>query len=105
MIYRSSGLFAKRIGEARTQYDTKLQPERAVKTVVGHARITGIGYFGRAYTTLKTTGNLIQLHPVLKVEWLPQPTAEFTAIEVPASKGVGKKPAPKTNKPTHKTKR
>jgi hypothetical protein len=90
--------FARQVAEARTQFDTKFQPERTAGPAVGHARITGIGYFGRAYGAQEPTGNLIQLHPVLKVEWLTQPTAEFTDPAAPASKAPAKKPVAKTGK-------
>ena len=47
----------------------------------------------------KAEGNLIQLHPVLNVEWLDKPTEEFTVPkETPA-----KPPAP-AKKPTKPTK-
>ncbi|MCW3053901.1 MAG: hypothetical protein JWN14_3071, partial [Chthonomonadales bacterium] len=35
-----ASLFAKQIGEARTQFDTKFQPDRTAKPIAGHARIT-----------------------------------------------------------------
>ncbi|MCW3094687.1 MAG: hypothetical protein JWL77_305 [Chthonomonadaceae bacterium] len=92
-----AGLFAKQIGEARTQFDTKFQPDRTAKPTAGHARITGIGYFGRSYGAAEPVGNLIQLHPVLKVEWLPKPTAEF-ASDASKAKAADKKPAPAPDK-------
>jgi len=93
-----ASLFAKQIGEARAQFDTKFQPDRTAKPTVGHARITGIGYFGRAYGAAEPVGNLIQLHPVLKVEWLPKPSAEF-ASDAAKAKTADKKPAPAPQPP------
>ncbi len=87
--------FAKQIAEARTQFDGKFQPERTARPILGHARLTGIGYFGRAYGSQEPTGNLIQLHPVLKVEWLPRPTPEFSTPET--------KPAKSPTSPVKKT--
>jgi hypothetical protein len=92
-----ASLFAKQIAEARTQFDTKFQPDRTAKPIAGHARITGIGYFGRAYGAAEPVGNLIQLHPVLKVEWLPKPSAEF-ADDASKAKATEKKPTPKPDK-------
>jgi len=93
-----ASLFAKQIGEARAQFDTKFQPDRTAKPIVGHARITGIGYFGRAYGAAEPVGNLIQLHPVLKVEWLPKPSAEFSA-DASRAKAADKKPDARPEKP------
>jgi len=93
-----TSLFAKQIGEARTQFNAKFQPDRTAKPTVGHARITGIGYFGRAYGAAEPVGNLIQLHPVLKVEWLPKPSTEFAA-DASRAKAADKKPAPAPDKP------
>ena len=71
--------FASKIKSARSQFDSKQHPERAVKEMKVHAVITGIGFFGRSYGKKKEEikGNLIQLHPVLNIEWLPTPTKAF----------------------------
>lgn len=71
------GPFAAKIKTARTQFDSKMQPEHTPKPLTLHARITGIGFFGRAWGKKKVTGNLVQLHPVLNIEWLPKATTEF----------------------------
>jgi hypothetical protein len=34
------------------------------------ARITGVGFFDRAHGATGAAPNVIELHPVLKVEWL-----------------------------------
>lgn len=34
------------------------------------ARITGIGFFDRAHGQTGAAPNVIELHPVLKIEWL-----------------------------------
>ncbi len=78
--------FVKQMREARIAFANKFTPEKTLKTVSGHARITGIGYFGRAYGDKPVEGNLIQLHPVLKVEWLAKPTAQFVPPK-PAKSG------------------
>ena len=85
--------FAGDIKTARGQFDKKFQPEKAVKALTGHARITGVGFFGRTYGNKKAEGNLIQLHPVLNIEWLDKPTVEFTAPKYKTEPGSGK-PAP-----------
>lgn len=94
--------FAADLKTARGQFDNKFQPEKASKPVSGHARITGIGFFGRAYGGKKTEGNLIQLHPVLNVEWLDKPTEEFVVPKETPAKPVTKATAPvtKPEKPT-----
>lgn len=99
--------FFKDIKAAREQFDAKAKPETTQKPLKLHARITGIGFWARkwnrnpsATSTANATGsspstpnaeeNLIQLHPVLKLEWLDKPTREFsTATEkegAPATK-------------------
>jgi hypothetical protein len=42
--------------------------EAAVKSAP--ARITGVGFFDRDHGATGTAPNVIELHPVLKVEWL-----------------------------------
>jgi len=34
------------------------------------ARITGVGFFDRAHGATGAAPNVIELHPVLKIEWL-----------------------------------
>jgi hypothetical protein len=89
------GKFVGQIKESRDVFGAKFQPERKLKPVMGHARITGVGFFGRTYGSQKADGNLIQIHPVLKIEWLEKPTAEFAAPPMP-DKGppAGASPAP-----------
>ena len=65
--------------------------DRTVKQVIGHARISGVGYFARAYGNKKVEGNLIQLHPVLKIEWLEKPTEEFVAPKADGEKPTAEK--------------
>jgi hypothetical protein len=74
------GPFAGQIKAAREQFERKCKPSKVRQPIPLnlHARITGIGFFGRAYRARKpVTGNLIQLHPVLRIEWLDKPTAKF----------------------------
>jgi len=77
--------FASDVKAAREQFDGKFHPgkpekaDRTVKQVVGHARITGVGFFARNYGSSKVEGNLLQIHPVLKIEGLEKPTEEFVA--------------------------
>jgi hypothetical protein len=95
--------FAGQIKAARDQFSAKFKPETKSQPLTGHARISGVGYFGRVYGNRPAEGNLIQLHPVLNIEWLDKPTAEFTAPEptpdkpaapVPAVKPAPSKPSP-----------
>ncbi len=65
------------IKAAREQFNARVKPEITVTPVQAHARVTGIGYFARAYGKQKPEGNLIQLHPVLQIEWMAQPGKEF----------------------------
>lgn len=97
--------FAGQIKDSRAQFDSKFHPERALKAMSGHARIAGIGFFGRTYGSQKADGNIIQLHPVLNIEWLDKPTAEFTTPkETPAKSPVTPpKPKPATAQPVKKT--
>lgn len=71
--------FSMKIKSARSQFDKKAVPNQTTKKMHSHARITGIGFFGRAYgpRAKEAKGNLIQLHPVLNIEWLSEPTEEF----------------------------
>lgn len=97
--------FAYAIKAARGQFEEKFKPERTARTALAHVRITGIGYFGRAFTrpgtqpgtapatqpgvqptTPKVEGNLIQLHPVLDVQWMDKPTPEFIAPKLKEEK-------------------
>jgi len=80
------GPFAYAIKSAREQFDAKVKPERTAKPLQLHARITGLGFFGRAYGKTPPKGNLIQLHPVVDFEWLPKPTEEFDAAKKAAEK-------------------
>ena len=88
--------FFKEIKAAREQFDSKTKPESTQKPLALHARITGIGFWARKWNrnaaanpsaspsptpTPSTPENLIQLHPVLKLEWLDKPTKEFTTVE------------------------
>lgn len=78
--------FAYAIKSARNQFSAKFQPEKTSKTAIGHMKVTGIGYFGRAYGQKKDVkGNLIQLHPVLDIVWLDKPSQEFLATKKPES--------------------
>ena len=70
--------FAYSIKAAREKFDQRFKPETTTRKIVGHARITGIGFFGRTYGKSKPEGNLIQLHPVLDVEWSEKPSVEFS---------------------------
>ena len=87
--------FAADMKAARGQFDTKFQPEKTSKPVLGHARITGVGFFARTYGNKKPDGNLIQLHPVLNIEWLDKATPEFTNPKPEPDKPAVKPPAPK----------
>lgn len=102
--------FAGQIKEAREQFSAKFKPEARSQPLTGHARITGVGYFGRIYGNRPAEGNLIQLHPVLNIQWLEKPTAEFSgpaeesekpATPAPAAKTAPTKPA--AAKPVRKT--
>ena len=97
--------FAAQIKAARDRFSAKFKPETTSQPVTGHARITGVGFFGRTYGSRKAEGNLIQLHPVLNIEWLDKPTAEFTAptepppaAATPPKTGDGKAPGAKSAK-------
>ena len=69
--------FAKEIAKARQQFEAKMTP-KGNKPAIAHALITGIGFFGRNYhPDTPVTGNLIQLHPVLNIQWLDRPTKTF----------------------------
>ncbi len=89
--------FADQIKAAREQFSAKFKPETKAQAVTGHARISGVGYFGRVYGNRTAEGNLIQLHPILNIEWLDKPTAEFTnpppATEQPKDSDPPSKPA------------
>ncbi len=81
--------FAYAIKSAREQFETKFKPERTAKPIIAHAKVTGIGFFGRAFNKQsEVKGNLVQLHPVLQIEWMEKPSDEW------------QKATPKTPPPT-----
>ncbi len=47
-----------------------VQPLFSVAITPARARITGVGFFDRAHGATGAAPNVIELHPVLKVEWL-----------------------------------
>lgn len=85
--------FAPDIKAAREQFDKKFKPETKAAAINGHARISGIGFFGRTYNGRKAEGNLIQLHPVLKIQWMNSPSREFKAVEEKSAENSSDKPA------------
>ena len=89
--------FASEIKTAREQFNGKIQPERTLKDVSGHARINGIGYYGRNYRKQAVVGNLIQLHPVLNIEWMEKPTEEYLHPKPEEAEKPKPKPKPKTS--------
>lgn len=70
--------WAKELAEVRKQFEEKLHPTREPKQVTTRARITGVGFFGRpAPRGAEENASGVQLHPVVKLEWLPgTPTAK-----------------------------
>jgi len=90
-----SSPFAYAIRAAREQFESKVKPERAAKPLNLHARITGIGFFGRQYGKTPAKGNLLQLHPAVDFEWQDEPSAEFSADRAVALKAKD----PRTNPP------
>ncbi len=82
------------IKSAREALKSRITPETTQKAVKGHLRVTGIGFFSRAWGKNKPDGNMIQLHPVLQVEWLDEPTAEFKAAAAHAQKASEPKAPP-----------
>jgi hypothetical protein len=47
-----------------------VQPLFATQIAATQARITGVGFFDRAHGATGAAPNVIELHPVLKVEWI-----------------------------------
>lgn len=47
-----------------------VQPLFATRITATQARITGVGFFDRAHGATGAAPNVIELHPVLKVEWI-----------------------------------
>jgi len=73
----SDSPFAYAIKAAREQFNSRAKPEKTPTLLHAHARITGIGYFARAFGKQKPEGNLVQLHPVLLIDWMEKPSKEF----------------------------
>jgi len=48
---------------------SRVQPLFATRIAPAAARITGVGFFDRAHGATGAAPNVIELHPVLKVEW------------------------------------
>jgi hypothetical protein len=57
--------------ETPTEDSLAIQPLFATKIDSTPVRITGVGFFDRAHRATGAAPNVIELHPVLKVEWLP----------------------------------
>jgi hypothetical protein len=61
---------------AGMQFTTPKEGSKAVQPLFStqisptQARITGVGFFDRAHGATGAAPNVIELHPVLKVEWL-----------------------------------
>jgi hypothetical protein len=85
------GPFAYALKSAREIFDSKVKPEKTAKPLELHAKITGLGFFGRAYGKMPAKGNLIQLHPVVDFEWLSKPSEEFDAARKAVEKAPEKK--------------
>lgn len=83
------------IKSAREQFEQKFKPEPTAKPVQAHARITGLGYWARAYGKTKPEGNLVQLHPVVLVDWMDEPSKAFKQAADKAQKQ--KDTTPKTS--------
>jgi hypothetical protein len=63
---------------ARDKFASREKPEREKKSVLGHAKITGLGFFGRAYNKAnQPKSNLIQLHPVIDFGWQDTASKDF----------------------------
>ena len=87
--------FAYGIKAAREQFNSQVKPEKTPTPMHAHARVTGIGYFARAYGKQKPEGNLVQLHPVLLIDWMEKPSKEFAK----AAEKEQSKTAPEPKKP------
>ncbi len=66
--------FQKDMVKVRKKATDKLKPEAIVKPVSIYAKLTGVGFFGWSKNMQgQPVGNGIQLHPVLKVDWMKEP--------------------------------
>jgi hypothetical protein len=62
--------WAREISVVRKQLDEKLKPTQRVTRISVRARITGVGFFDRAHGATGAAPNVIELHPVLRAEFL-----------------------------------
>jgi hypothetical protein len=62
--------WAKEIATVRKQLDEKLKPERRLTRTSVRARITGVGFFDQMHGQTGLAPNGIELHPILRVEFL-----------------------------------
>lgn len=86
--------WAKELAQVRKQFEEKLHPTREAKQGATRARITGVGFFGRPSPRgAEENASGVQLHPVVKLEWLPD-----AAPAPPAPKTAPTKGAPKNRR-------
>jgi hypothetical protein len=62
--------WVKEIATVRKQLDEKLKPQRRLTRTSVRARITGVGFFDQMHGQTGLAPNGIELHPILRVEFL-----------------------------------
>jgi hypothetical protein len=67
----SSSPWALQIAQARKAVQEKLHPEIKFRSSAVRARITGVGFFDRLHHQFGMAPNGMELHPVIRIEYLP----------------------------------
>jgi hypothetical protein len=78
--------FAGQIASARANFDAKFTATSSFQTANLPVRVTGVGFFDFFHHQHGAAPNVIELHPVLKIDFNPQPLGgDFTISVSPAS--------------------
>ena len=73
-VINGQSRFQNEIAKTRNAAEKKLNPQKEAKQTEIYAKITGVGFFGWSKNMKgQSQGNGIQLHPILKLDWLKPP--------------------------------
>ncbi len=78
----ASSPFAGQIVSARAKFDAQFTATSSFQTANVPVRVTGVGFFDFFHHQHGVAPNVIELHPVLKIEFNPQPLGGDFAISI-----------------------
>lgn len=85
----SSSPFASQISNARSEFDAQfpgqLQPTSRFQTANVPVQVTGVGFFDFFHNQHGVAPNVIELHPVLDIQFNPAPPAGDFALSAPSA--------------------